>query len=185
MIQALTFPILHFASLLRLLGLLFVEFCVAIRDMCRGVFRGESLRMEFRTVFSRVAVCIFLREIITIGVKIDAARGLPIIHANFLGYDEQSHRRGPSSAFAHWTLKGIDRAVRQIYRAARRSARRDYQVWIFSDHGHERTNLFKHNGMELDEIIRNELEGFDSSAQPTASRPAYRHSHAYILRKER
>ncbi|HEY3762262.1 MAG TPA: endonuclease/exonuclease/phosphatase family protein [Verrucomicrobiae bacterium] len=182
-IQALTFPILHFASLLRLLGLLFVEFCVAIRDLCQGVRRGESWRMELRTVFSRVAVCIFLREILTIGVKIDVARGLPIIHANFLGYDEQSHRRGPSSAFAHWTLKGIDRAVRQIYRAARRSVRRDYQVWIFSDHGHERTNLFKHDGMELDEIIRNELDGFDSSAQPTASRPAYRRSHAYILRK--
>ncbi|HEY1663153.1 MAG TPA: endonuclease/exonuclease/phosphatase family protein [Verrucomicrobiae bacterium] len=182
LVQALTFPILHFASLLRLLGLLFVEFCVAIRDMVQGVSRGESLRMELRTVFSRVAVCIFLREILTIGVKIDAARGLPIIHANFLGYDEQSHRRGPSSAFAHWTLKGIDRAIRQIYRAAQRSSRRDYQVWVFSDHGHERTNLFKHDGKELDEIIRNSLDGFEPSAQPTPAHQAYRR-HSYILRK--
>jgi len=183
LLQALTFPVLHFASLLRLLGLLFVEFCVAIRDLFHGVFRGESLRMEARTLFSRVAVCIFLREILTIGVKIDAARGLPIIHANFLGYDEQSHRRGPASAFAHWSLKGIDRAIRQIYRAAQRSARRDYQVWVYSDHGHERTNLFKHDGVELDEIIRNSLDGFDSTAQPTTKRPVYLHRHAYILRK--
>lgn len=183
LIQALTFPILHFTSLLRLLGLLFVEFCVAIRDLFHGVYRGESLRMEVRTLFSRVAVCIFLREILTIGVKIDAARGLPIIHANFLGYDEQSHRRGPSSAFAHWSLKGIDRAIRQIYRAAQRSARRDYQVWIYSDHGHERTDLFKHDNKELDEIIRNSLEGFDPASQPTTKQPANLERHAYILRK--
>lgn len=182
-LQALTFPLLHFPALLRLVTLTIVEFFVAVWDLIRGVFRGESLLMEFRTLLSRVAVCIFLREILTIGVKIDAARGLPVIHANFLGYDEQAHRRGPSSAFAHWSLKGIDRAIRQIYRAAHRSARRDYQVWIYSDHGQQKTGLFRHNGRELDEIIRRNLDGFDPSSRPAGKRPRRSHHRAYISRK--
>src|SRR5581483_10784113 len=103
-LQAILFPLLHFATLLRLIVFIIAEFFVAIWDLICGVARGESFVMEYRTLLSRVAVCIFLREILTIGVKIDIARGLPIIHANFLGYDEQSHRRGPSSRFAHWTL---------------------------------------------------------------------------------
>jgi endonuclease/exonuclease/phosphatase family metal-dependent hydrolase len=182
-IKTLTFPILHFASLMRLIGFTFAEFSVAMSDLFKGVSRGESLRMEARTLVSRLVVCIVLREVLTIGAKIDVARGLPVVHLNFLGYDEQSHRRGPSSAFAHWSLKGIDRAIKQIYRAAQRSARRDYQVWIYSDHGQEKTRLFSHEGKELDEIIRNELDGFDSSAQPVTRRPLYHHRSAYILRK--
>ena len=182
-IQALTFPILHFPSLVRILALSFVEFLVAVRDLCHGVFRGESLLMEVRTLISRVIVCIVLREILTIGLKIDAARGLPIIHANFLGYDEQAHRRGPSSAFAHWSLSGIDNAIKQIYRAARRSARRDYQIWIYSDHGQEKTDLFVQTGRHLDEVIRNAIDGFDSTAPPVAKRRRYPHRSAYLLRK--
>jgi hypothetical protein len=48
----------------------------------------------------------------------DIQRGLPIVHINFLGYDEQSHRRGPDSKFAHWTLKGIDNAVKRLWHEA-------------------------------------------------------------------
>ncbi|HEU6448254.1 MAG TPA: endonuclease/exonuclease/phosphatase family protein [Verrucomicrobiae bacterium] len=182
-IQAITFPLLHFGSLARIVALTFAELSVALSDLCRGVYRGENFLMEWRTLISRLGVCVVLRELITIGVKIDAARGLPVIHANFLGYDEQSHRRGPSSAFAHWSLLGIDRAIRQIYRSARRSARRDYQVWIYSDHGQERTKLFKHDGKELDEIIRGLLEGFDPTKQPLRQRKKFIHRRAYISRK--
>lgn len=181
--QALAFPVLHFPSLLKILSLLFVEFIVAIRDLFHGVFRGENLLMELRTLFSRVLVCIGLRELLAIGVKIDVTRGLPVVHANFLGYDEQSHRRGPDSAFAHWSLKGIDRAIKTIYRAAQRSARRDYQVWIYSDHGQEKTNLFMHDGRQLDEIIKNSLDGFVEPPQPIVKYFQGPHRRAYLLRK--
>ena len=66
-------------------------------------------------------------------------RGLPVIHLNFLGYDEQAHCRGPDSAFAHWALRGIDHAIRRTWRAARRASRRNYQVWVYSDHGQVKT----------------------------------------------
>jgi endonuclease/exonuclease/phosphatase family metal-dependent hydrolase len=182
-VQAITFPLFHFMAFVRLVALLLAEFIVAIGDLLNGIVRGENALMEFRTLLSRVAVCIFLREILTVGAKIDVARGLPVVHVNFLGYDEQAHRRGPDSAFAHWTLKGIDRAIKKIYRAAQRSARRDYQVWIYSDHGQEKTSLFKHDGKMLDEIIRNALDGFDSSAQPFRKPPRRRHSRAFLLRR--
>ena len=73
----------------------------------------------------------------------DVARGLPIIHCNFLGYDEQAHRRGPGSNYAHWSLKGIDRAIKRIWKAARRSTRRDYQLWVFADHGQTYTDILR------------------------------------------
>lgn len=91
--------------------------------------------MELKFVPSRLAVCIVMREVIVVRSAMDLARGLPIVHMNLLGYDEQSHRRGPDSAFAHWTLKGIDDAVKRVYNAANRSLARDYDVWIYSDHG--------------------------------------------------
>jgi hypothetical protein len=120
----------------------------------RGTFAGHRLASEVRFIFMRVAVCILLREIIVIGSSVDVARGLPIIHLNLLGYDEQAHRRGPDSLFAHWALKGIDGAVKRIWRAAHRSARRDYDVWIFSDHGQEASLQYVHEtGCTLEEAV--------------------------------
>ncbi|MCI0536659.1 MAG: endonuclease/exonuclease/phosphatase family protein [Verrucomicrobiales bacterium] len=138
----LSIMLLQFPAILRLVGLLFAELFIALWDVAHGVYRGESVFMELKFVISRVFVCLGLREVITIGAGVDLARGLPIVHVNFVGYDEQSHRRGPNSAFAHWSLKGIDFAIRKLYRNAQRSQRREYQVWIFSDHGQERTRSF-------------------------------------------
>ncbi len=129
--------LLHGGLLVRSAGLAVVEFAIAVWDLVRGVLGRQDFFKELKFIPTRVAVCVFLRDFVTIGVCLDAARGLPVIHANFLGYDEQAHRRGPSSRFAHWTLGGIDRAVRIITRAAERSACRDYDVWIHSDHGQE------------------------------------------------
>jgi len=124
-------------SFVRLVVLLLLELVLAIQDMLRGLYGGYDLVKELKFVPTRVAISILLRELVTIGTKIDVARGLPVIHLNLLGYDEQAHRRGPSSLFAHWTLKGIDNAIARIWRAARRSAHRQYDVWIYSDHGQE------------------------------------------------
>jgi len=124
-------------SFVRLAALLLIEFILAIVDCVRGLFGGYDLIKELKFVPTRVAISILLRELVTIGTKIDVARGLPVIHLNFLGYDEQAHRRGPSSLFAHWTLKGIDDAIARIWWAAQRSAYRHYDVWVYSDHGQE------------------------------------------------
>jgi endonuclease/exonuclease/phosphatase family metal-dependent hydrolase len=95
-----------------------------------------------------------LREFITIGASIDVTRGLPVVEVNFLGYDEQSHRRGPSSLFAHWSLKGIDDAIKRIWTAAHRSQHRRYDVWIYSDHGQEHAIPYEYEqGRTLSEAV--------------------------------
>lgn len=136
------FMLLHVDSAIRVLAMMSLELVVAISDCARGLIARQNLKKELGMVPARVAVGILMRELITIGASIDTARGLPVIHINFLGYDEQSHRRGPDSRFAHWSLRGIDRAIRRVWRASHRSLRRKYQVWVYSDHGQLRTTAY-------------------------------------------
>ena len=122
-------------SFLRLASLFLLELGLALLYFARGLVRGHDFVNELKFIPTRVGISILLRELCVIGGKIDISRGLPIIHINFLGYDEQAHHRGPRSLFAHWTLKGIDDAVARLWRAANHSAWRQYDVWVYSDHG--------------------------------------------------
>lgn len=141
-------------SFLRTLVLLLLEVALALHDLVRGLIVGHDFLKELKFVPTRVVISILLRELVTIGAKMDTARGLPIIHLNLLGYDEQSHRRGPSSLFAHWTLKGIDDAIARIWRAAHRSSRRHYDIWIYSDHGQQRALAYdKAHGRSFAEAV--------------------------------
>jgi endonuclease/exonuclease/phosphatase family metal-dependent hydrolase len=141
-------------SFLRIGILLVVEIILAAIDFCRGLISGQNILKELTFVPTRVATSILLRELTTIGVKIDIARGLPVVHLNLLGYDEQAHRRGPSSQFAHWTLKGIDDAIARIWRAAHRSSRRQYELWVYSDHGQEKTEPYeKRQGVDFGSAV--------------------------------
>lgn len=135
--------LLHAMALVRVAVLLIVESLLALADFIRGIAGRQHFFKELKFVPSRVGVCILLREMVTASVLADVALGVPVIHANFLGYDEQSHRRGPSSAFAHWTLKGIDWSLQRIWKAAHRSSRRDYDIWVYSDHGQESTTPYR------------------------------------------
>ncbi len=141
----------HFYSFLRVSVLLILEFVLALVDFVRGITSGQDLIREFKFIPTRVGICVLLRELCVIGGKIDIQRGLPVIHINFLGYDEQAHRRGPNSKFAHWTLKGIDDAIVKLWRAANHSVLRHYEVWIYSDHGQVQVEQFN-------EVQENSLE---------------------------
>lgn len=150
----LAFLLSNLYSFLRVAVLLLLEFGLALVDFVRGLSRGHDFARELKFIAARVGISILLRELCVIGGKIDIARGLPIIHINFLGYDEQSHRRGPRSLFAHWTLKGIDDAVARLWRAANQSEWRHYEVWIYSDHGQAKvTSYHKAQGYSLNEAV--------------------------------
>ena len=137
--------------------LMIVETVLAILDFFRGIGRGQNLVKEFQFILSRVGLCVLMRELITLGTMLDIARGIPLVHLNFVGYDEQAHRRGPSSKFAHWSLKGIDAAIRKIWKAASHSHARNYAVWVYSDHGQEETRSYiEENGKSVQQSI-NEL----------------------------
>lgn len=150
-LKLLLFGIIYLPKLLRMLSLMVIEFCLAIADAARGLYDREDVFKEISFVPARIAVCVLLREAIRFRVLLDIERGVRVIHANFLGYDEQAHRRGPDSAFAHWSLKAIDSAIRDIYKAAADSRYRDYELMVYSDHGQEKSTPYvKLHGRELD-----------------------------------
>ncbi len=161
------FLLLYFDSTVRVVGMMLMEFVLALVDCVRGLLAGRHLWKELGVVLSRVAIGILLRELMTFGARLDMVRGLPLIHLNFLGYDEQSHRRGPASAFAHWSLRGIDHSIGRTWRAARRAGRRNYQVWIYSDHGQQSTVSYSEVfGRTLQEAVEEAFRGDDSAAEP-------------------
>ena len=121
----------------QMLGYGLIEAGIACFDFIRGATRGKNIFKEIKFIPTRVLVCILLRELVRTRVKMDLGRGMRIVHASLLGYDEQSHRRGPDSAFAHWTLKGIDAAIADMHRTAQGSQCRSYRLIVYSDHGQE------------------------------------------------
>ncbi len=146
--------IFHLNIFVRTVMLLLLEIVIGIYEFVRGAFGGKKIFLEFQFILGRVLVCVLLRELVVMGARIDIARGLPIIHLNFLGYDEQAHRRGPSSKFAHWSLRGIDHAIARVWKEARLAERRDYDIWVYSDHGQEDASHYAaHNDRSIEEAI--------------------------------
>ena len=155
----LAFLLSNLTSFLRVAVLLLLESGLALLDFGRGLVRGQDFVKELKFIPTRVGISILLRELCVIGAKIDISRGLPIIHLNLLGYDEQSHRRGPRSLFAHWTLKGIDDAIARLWRASSQAAWRHYDLWIYSDHGQARVRPYLQvQGYLLAEAVRATFE---------------------------
>jgi hypothetical protein len=149
-------------SVVRLAVLLVIEVVLAVHDCILGLIAGRDLPSELKFVPTRAAISILLRDLVRIGAEIDTARGLPVIHLNFVGYDEQAHRRGPSSAFAHWSLKGIDDSIARIWKAARRSVGRDYDLWVYSDHGQEKTVSYARRfGRSVEEAVADVFDRAD------------------------
>jgi hypothetical protein len=142
-------------KLFRIVGYACLELALGVYDGFNGVADGKNILKELKFIPTRVFICAVLRELIRFRVKMDVSRGVRIIAANLLGYDEQSHRRGPGSAFAHWTLKGIDGVVKDVYLNAVRSDCRDYRVVIYADHGQESVHSYhRHAGIPLKQAIR-------------------------------
>ncbi|MHC5054924.1 MAG: alkaline phosphatase family protein [Planctomycetota bacterium] len=111
------------------------EAVLELWDHVRSVRAGRPGGAEIPFLFERVVSNTVMREMTTAAVSVDVHRGVPVVWANFPAYDVMAHHRGPTSLHAFWTLRGIDRCVRVIERAARQSAARDYDLFVLSDHG--------------------------------------------------
>ena len=152
--------ILYFSKVLRIAAYALLESALGISDFFRGMLARQDILKEMKFLPTRVFICIILRELIRLRVKMDVEKGVRIIHANLVGYDEQAHRRGPDSEFALWTLKGIDNVINDIYRAASKSNCRRYTLLIYSDHGQEPvTSYEKEFGRPVEAVIRQILAG--------------------------
>jgi len=78
---------------------------------------------------------IIFREVTTFSVMVDVYRGMPSIYAAYTGYDEIAHHFGADSREAFRALRDIDRQIRQIDRMRQLYRRREYDLYILSDHG--------------------------------------------------
>lgn len=147
--------ILNVPRMIRATGLLMYELYAAVRDVVTERESWRELSHELKFIPRRLLGNVATREWTVLGVETDALRGLPVIHANLLGYDENAHRRGPDTPFAHSTLPGIDRAIHRIWSAASSSRHRDYHVWLMSDHGQEHTVPYDQEfNTPLDEAVK-------------------------------
>jgi hypothetical protein len=144
----------YLKTLVKSLFLMGVEAGLGLVDFFRGISTGKNFLKELKFIASRIAVTILLRDLVKTSAVLDTKSGVPVIYLNFLGYDEHAHRRGPSSGFAYWTLKGIDAAIREIWKAARRSKQKAYDIWVYSDHGQEGTISYRfETGRSIQEAV--------------------------------
>jgi hypothetical protein len=150
--MVLLFALSQAMSLLRIAWYSIVELALALYDLAVGLFKSRNKFLEFRFLFPRVASVVFCRELATLATVLDVYRGVGPIYVNHFAYDEHAHHRGPRSRFAFWTLKGLDASIRRVGRAidyARERGIREYDLYVWSDHGQVATAPF-HERMEQD-----------------------------------
>ncbi len=153
------FILMHLHVLIRAALLVIVEFFLGLYDVVRGVISGKNFIYEISYIPSRVIACAMVREASGIASKIDILRGMPVIHMNLMAYDEQAHHRGPKSRFAHWSLRAVDSLIRIVHKAALNSDKRDYQLFVYSDHGQEESVYYKTEyGRSVQEAVNEVLK---------------------------
>jgi hypothetical protein len=83
----------------------------------------------------KVGMSVWLRELFTLSVARDLYAGVPAVYVNYLDYDVYAHGFGPRARRARRTLRGIDRAIHQLWRVCRRVPEHEYDLYVLSDHG--------------------------------------------------
>jgi len=121
---------------LRILFLPLWECLLRLLRQVRSFVRSDKSCPEVSLVsLFQVFVDVLFRELQTFGVMVDIYRGVPAIYANYTSYDEMAHHCGATSHAAFRALRQIDKHIRQIDRIRTLYRRREYDLYILSDHG--------------------------------------------------
>lgn len=95
-----------------------------------------------------------LTEVQTFGVMLDIYRRVPAIYTNYNGYDEVAHKLGPDDPAASRVLRALDSRIHQIDRMRAHYRRREYDLYLISDHGNTPSIPFSwENGTTLGQFI--------------------------------
>jgi hypothetical protein len=97
--------------------------------------RPRDSRFTFLGPLLEIFNNIIFREVTTFSVMVDVYRGIPAIYAAYTGYDEIAHHFGADSYEAFRALRAFDKQLRQIDRMRQVYNRRQYDLYILSDHG--------------------------------------------------
>jgi uncharacterized membrane protein YvlD (DUF360 family) len=129
-------PYLYTRTLLLMVWDFLVDRVETYTDLIRR--KKPKLTRSIKFSFLRAVGNAFFREAATYFIMEDIVRGIPVIYANYLGYDMVAHYGGPKSRDAINTLAGIDRQIRKLGRMIRRKAPKHYDLVVLSDHGQTR-----------------------------------------------
>jgi hypothetical protein len=79
------------------------------------------------------------------------------VYVNYLDYDVAAHAFGPRSPKALSSLRRVDRALRQLWRVARRVPEHRYEIYVLADHGQAASTPYRHlaGGERLERWIFN------------------------------
>src|SRR5260370_19679307 len=104
----------------------------------------EQPRIRRRGAYPLVrAVCtMVLRELTVHTLMAEMIRGIPVMYATFVGYDEVAHHAGVARQDALRTLRGLDHQFALLERATR-YAPRPYRFVVLSDHGQSQGATFR------------------------------------------
>ena len=164
-LQLFVLILVNFITVLRTIFYTVKEFVIELCDWLNLIRHKLIQRSEYLFPLYRIVMNVWLRELITVGVMTDIARGAPSIYVTYLAYDELAHQRGPFSKSALNSLKTLDRRIRRIVRLARRNILREYDIFIISDHGTTASMpFFFLYGQTLDrcisELVDNEVTAY-------------------------
>ncbi len=127
--------LVHSATAGRIAGALGMDVASGAVETARWVRHIGSMQHEPQFFLHRVLTECLFAEFAANSCVIDIARGLPIVYACFIGYDEYAHRRGPYSRMALLKLCELDNALGRIIAAAQALPELNYELYLFSDHG--------------------------------------------------
>jgi hypothetical protein len=120
---------------LRMLGVIVLEYLREEKDRFISQLRGESTHYWWYLPFLHIGTNVVLRELQTLSVLLDIYVGVPKIYTTYNAYDEFAHHFGPSSRTAYKSLRALDRRIREVFKLINRMPGRPYDVYILSDHG--------------------------------------------------
>lgn len=93
--------------------------------------RESRLSRSNSRVWARVKRGTLLRDLCAVGTAVDVTRGLPVVHTTLIGYRDAQEDFARDTLACRMALRGIDSSIKRMWLAARRSPRRDYEVWIY------------------------------------------------------
>jgi uncharacterized membrane protein YvlD (DUF360 family) len=149
------------------LGEVAKEMWQARRQRAAGVepriARGGSypvLRGVSNVLLRQVTVALLVERIL---------RGVPILYADFVDYDEIAHHAGPERGEALDALDGIDQVLGGLERIAA-EAPRPYRFVVLSDHGQSLGATFRQRfGTTLENLVRGLMGGQPAVMTATAT----------------
>ena len=125
----------HSATAGRIATALGLNIASGLVETARWARDVGSVQHERQFLFHRVLTECMFAEFAANSCVIDVARGIPIVYACFIGYDEYGHRRGPFSRMALIKLWELDRMLGRVIAAVTALPELRYEIYLFSDHG--------------------------------------------------